>query len=208
MTQAGMSVLTLIIAMAIFALAGSITPGPVNILAIRHGSGGKAIVAMSYVLGASLSYTLVVWLMGKGSEQLLNNQLVMLTMKWVGAAYLIYLAWRIATAPTTELHGSAVLQRDTAVKAFVDGSITQSLNPKAWMVALSGVGLFVLPQGNVQTALWLFCCVSLIACIFGVGCWAIAGRILTRWLSMPARQKAFNQTMGLLLACSVVNMMK
>lgn len=200
--------ITLIIAMAIFALVGSITPGPVNILAIRHGSDGKASVTMAYVLGASLSYTLVVWLMGKSGEQLLNNQLAMQTMQWAGAAYLMYLAWRIATAPSTEIQGSVALQRGTAVKAFLDGSITQSLNPKAWMVALSGVGLFVLPQANVQTALWLFCCVSLLARSFGVGCWAIAGRILARWLAVPARRKTFNQAMGVLLACSVVNMVR
>lgn len=198
----------LIIAMGIFAVVGSITPGPVNILAIRHGSGGKPSVAMAYVLGASLSYTLVVWLMGKGGEQLLNNPFIVQTMKWTGAGYLIFLAWCIATATTTELQGSAALQRDTAVRAFIDGSITQSLNPKAWMVALSGVVLFVLPQTDVQTTLWLFCSVSLLACGFGVGCWAIAGRILTRWMAVPARQKTFNQAMGVLLACSVVNMLR
>lgn len=200
--------ITLVIAMAVFALVGSITPGPVNILAIRHGSGGKARVAIAYVLGASLSYALVVWLIGKGGEQLLNNPLAMQTMKWAGAAYLVYLAWCIANAPPTALQASIVSQRGTAAMAFLDGGITQSLNPKAWMVALSGVGLFVLPQPNVQTALWLFCCVSLLACGFGVGCWTIAGRVLSHWLAMPVRQKVFNQAMGVLLASSVVNMVR
>lgn len=197
-----------IVAMAIFALIGSITPGPVNILAIRHGSDGKASAALAYVLGASLSYTLVVWLMGKGGEHLLGNQLLMQTMKWAGAAYLLYLAWRIATAPPTELQGSDAPQRGTAIRAFVDGCLTQSLNPKAWMVALSGVGLFILPQADVQAALWLFCSVSLLACGFGVGCWAIAGRLLTQWLAVSKRQKIFSQVMGFLLASSVVNMVR
>lgn len=203
-----MSVTALIIAMGIFALVGSITPGPVNILAIQHGSDGKPSVAVAYVLGASLSYTLVVWLMGKSGELLLNNQFFMQTMKWTGVSYLLYLAWCIATAPLNELQESARLQQNTALRAFINGSITQSLNPKAWMVALSGVGLFVLPQADVQAALWLFCVVSLLACICGVGCWAMAGGILTHWLSQPARQKIFNQAMGLLLAGSVVNMVR
>lgn len=203
-----MSVTVLIFGMGIFALVGSITPGPVNILAVRHGSNGKPSAVIAYVLGASLSYTLLVWIMGKGGEQLLNNQFVMQVMKWAGTGYLIYLAWCIATASPTELQGSAALQRNTATRAFIDGSMTQSLNPKAWMVALSGVGLFVLPQTDVQAALNLFCCVSLLACGFGVGCWAIAGRILTRWLAAPARQKIFNQAMGVLLAYSVINMVR
>lgn len=198
----------LIIAMGIFALVGAITPGPVNILAIRHGSNSRSSVAMAYVLGTSLSYALVVWLMGKGGEQLLNNQFAMQVMKWAGAGYLIYLAWCIATAPLSELQASPALHKCSALRAFMDGCITQSINPKAWMVALSGVGLFVLPQVDVQTALWLFCCVSLMACSFGVGCWAVTGRSLTRWLAVPGRQKSFNKVMGVLLACSIVNMLR
>lgn len=198
----------LIIAMGIFALVGSITPGPVNILAIRHGANGRTSVAMAYVLGTSLSYALVVWLMGKGGEQLLNNQFAMQFMKWAGAGYLTYLAWCIATAPLTELPATPALHKYTALRAFMDGCITQFLNPKAWMVALSGVGLFVLPQVDVHTALWLFCSVSLMACGFGVGCWAVAGRSLTRLLAVPGRQKSFNKAMGVLLACSIVNMLR
>lgn len=204
----GMSVTALAIGMGVFALVGSITPGPVNILAVRHGAHGKHGVAMAYVLGASLSYALVVWLMGKGGEQLLGNQLLMLAMKWAGAGYLMYLAWRIATAPASPPRAWVALEGGTATKAFVDGSLTQSLNPKAWMVALSGVGLFVLPQPDAQAALILFCGVSLLACSIGVGCWAVAGRVLTRWLAVPARQKLFNRAMGLLLAYSVVHMVQ
>ena len=200
--------MALIIAMGIFALVGSITPGPVNILAIRHGANARPSIAVSYVLGTSLSYTLVVWLMGQGGEQLLNNALAMQGIKWAGAGYLVYLAWCIATAPLTEFQGSSASHQYSALRAFLDGCITQSLNPKAWMVALSGVGLFVLPQVDVQTALWLFCSLSLMACSFGVGCWAVAGRSLTRWLAIPERQKHFNQAMGVLLACSIVNILR
>lgn len=203
-----MSVTALVFGMGVFALVGSITPGPVNILAVRHGAQGRPGVAVAYVLGASLSYALVVWLMGKGGEQLLGSQPLMLAMKWAGAGYLMYLAWRIATAPPAPLQAAAAPAGDTAARAFVDGGMTQSLNPKAWMVSLSGVGLFVLPQTDVPAALALFCGVSLLACSFGVGCWAVAGRVLTRWLAVPARQKRFNQAMGLLLAYSVVHMVQ
>ncbi|MCE1191645.1 MAG: LysE family translocator [Acidovorax sp.] len=203
-----MSVSALVFGMGVFAVVGAITPGPVNILAVRHGAQGKPGVAMAYVLGASVSYALVVWLMGKGGEQLLGNQPLMLAMKWAGAGYLMYLAWRIATAPPAPLQAAATLEGDTAARAFADGGMAQSLNPKAWMVALSGVGLFVLPQTDVPAALAMFCGVSLLACSFGVGCWTVAGRVLTRWLAVPARQKFFNRAMGLLLAYSVVPMVQ
>lgn len=194
--------------MGIFALIGAITPGPVNILAIQVGANGRRGVAMAYVLGASLSYTLVVWLMGKGGAQLLIHPFIPQVIRWAGAVYLIYLAWRIAMAPLIEWQGPAELQNGASLRVFIDGCIAQCFNPKAWMVALSGVGLFVFPQADVQAALGLFCCVSLIACGLGVGCWAVAGQVLTRWLAIPVRQVIFNRWMGVLLAASVFNMLR
>ena len=198
----------IVFAMTLFALVGSITPGPVNILAIRQGSSTKRNIALAYVLGASLSYTFVVWLMGVGGEQLLHHQLVIQMMKWTGALYLLYLAWRIATSTPTDIQTTSAPSKYTAMRALIDGGITQSFNPKAWMVALSGVGLFVLPQADVQAALWLFCGISLLACSMGVGIWALAGRLLAHWLAVPARQRLFNQVMGTVLALSVLYMLR
>lgn len=195
-------------AMGTFALVGSITPGPVNILAIRQGSSAGLGVAIAYVLGASVSYTLVVWMMGEGGERLVRIPLAMNAMQWAGAAYLIYLAFRIGLAPAAGLLSAGEQPRNSAWHAGLSACVAQSFNPKAWMVALSGVGIFVLPQADVRTALQTFCAISFLACAFGVGSWALAGRILSRWLAIPARQKRFNQLMGLLLASSVASMLR
>lgn len=210
--------------MALFALAGSITPGPVNLLAIRRATltprGGAT---LAYVLGASLSYTAVVGLMGLGGQQwLFEPPWRLQALKWAGAAYLLHLAWRLArtapgdwaaevaeeSAPAGPGHHPRAAPREGLPAAFVQGWLTQSLNPKAWLVALSGVGLFVLPQADAGAALGLFCAVSLLACGLGVGCWALAGRLLAHWLAAPARQKAFNRAMALLLAASVAAMLR
>ena len=206
--QGGFLVTELLFAMATFALIGSITPGPVNVLAVRHGASARWGAAMAYVLGASLSYTLVVWLMGKSSEFLVNDPAIAQAAQWGGAAYLSYLAWRISTAPLVNLQADAAPVQHSALMAFMEGGITQSLNPKAWIVALSGIALFVVPQADGQTAYWLFCGVSLLACCLGVGCWAVAGRVLSRWLGPAPRQKAFNQMMGVLLLLSVASMLR
>jgi threonine/homoserine/homoserine lactone efflux protein len=74
------------------------------------------------------------------------------------------------------------------------------------LVALSGAGLFVLPHANAQANLWLFCGVSLLACVIGVGAWAVMGRALARWLESPMRQRQFNLALACMLALSVVSM--
>lgn len=206
--------LSSVLAMAGFALAGAITPGPVNVLALRHGN-GRAVAAFCYVLGASLSYALIVWLMGQSGQWLLKQPELLRWAPRACALYLLWLAWQLAKAP--EVHGQAARQSAPASLpagpggAFVQGIAIQSLNPKAWLVALSGIGMFVAPlaaqQVSLPSALLLFCTVSLLACLLGVGCWAALGHALTRWLNTPLRRQRLNQALAMVLVASVVSML-
>lgn len=196
-----------LLAMSAFALVGSITPGPVNVLALSHGSTKTVGRSLAFVLGASLSYALVVLLMGSGAQHvLIGNPVLVSATQWAGGTYLLFLAWRIASAPTSPLQPSLSDSSMRPWQAFGSGLSVQALNPKAWLVALSGVGLFVLPQANAQANLWLFCGVSLLACVIGVGAWAVMGRALARWLESPMRQRHFNLALASMLALSVVSM--
>ena len=170
--------LTSLFAMAGFAFAGAITPGPVNVIAMRHGSQSRRWCALFYVLGASISYALVVWIMGLSGQWLLHDPSVATAASWICAAYLVWLAWRIAQAPVadqlpdTHEHENAEVAdpaQTGLLQAFMQGAAIQSFNPKAWLVALSGVGLFVVPMtvnapsSLLPAALAWFCAVSLIA---------------------------------------------
>ncbi len=203
--------------MAGFAFAGAITPGPVNVVAMRHGSQSRRSCAVLYVLGASISYAVVVWVMGLSGQWLLRDPVLATVASWLCAAYLLWLAWRIAHAPVADR--SDVVQpatEDTGaahtghVKAFAQGAAIQSANPKAWLVALSGVGLFVLPlsaRGCAGEALGWFCAISLLACLIGVGTWAVLGNLLRRWLRTALRQRVFNGVLAAVLVASVIGML-
>ena len=205
--------LTSLLAMAGFALAGAITPGPVNVLALRHGTQARVLPLSAYVLGASLSYAVVVWVMGQSGQLLLQLPGVAAVAPWLCAVYLLWLAWQVATAPTapmatpTDAPGYAL----TARQAFAQAAALQLLNPKAWLVALSGVGMFVLPLAgrglSLHSALAWFCAVSLIACLVGVGCWALAGKALLRWLQTARRQRIFNGLLAATLVASVLGVL-
>lgn len=196
-----------LVAMATFAAVGAVTPGPVNVLAIRHGARRPWRLPLLFVLGASLSYTLVVWAMGSGAGLLLGHPMLVRAGQWAGAAYLLYLAWRIATAPVHPPAGEAGAGRAGGLAAFVQGAMLQALNPKAWLVALSGVALFTLPQPDPPAALRLFCAVSFVACLLGVGFWAVLGVGLTRWLSTPARQRRLHRALAALLCLTVAGLL-
>lgn len=59
-----------LMSIVLFALAGAISPGPVNLLATAVGSQAGFVRALPHVSGASLSYVLIVWLSGVGLQQL------------------------------------------------------------------------------------------------------------------------------------------
>lgn len=173
--------------MGSFALVGAITPGPVNVLALRHGSHGPRRQALLYVLGASLSYGAIVALMGLFATQmaLLLPRLAG-SAQWVCAAYLLWLAWKLAqAAPAAAMPDTAGGQTSLSSaffgpalwRPFIQGVMVQTLNPKAWLFALSAIGVFVPPQSTLHDGpLLALCLMSLAACLVGVGCWALLGR--------------------------------
>ncbi|OGB80855.1 MAG: lysine transporter LysE [Burkholderiales bacterium RIFOXYD2_FULL_59_8] len=196
-----------LLAMSTFALVGAITPGPVNVLALSHGTTQASGQSMAFVLGASVTYAGVVVLMGTSAQHfLIGNPILVSATQWLGSLYLLFLAWKIASAPLSTFKPASGESTTRHWQVFCSGLSVQVLNPKAWLVALSGVGLFVLPQADVRAHLWLFCGVSLVACLIGVGTWAIMGRALARWLESPVRQRYFNLALAGTLALSVVGM--
>jgi threonine/homoserine/homoserine lactone efflux protein len=192
------------VSMIMFALVGAITPGPVNIVvtsaAVNHG----VFKALPIVLGASVAYMLVVILAGLGlSQWLLAFGQFETILMWISAGYLMYLSYRIATAPL----GNAEIQDSRVLTGFWKGAFIQGLNPKAWLVASSGVSLFVVSQTSHLHSLIVFSLVSLVICLLGVGAWAVLGGVLQSTLSKPHYQKIFNLGMSLLLCGSVVTLL-
>lgn len=194
--------------MAVFTLVGAITPGPVNVLALRHGAARSHRLSAAYVLGASASYAAVVWAMGQGAQWLLQAlPRLSDTARWLCAAYLLWLAWRLANAPLGGAEPQTPQGSQHTLQALLQGAAVQTLNPKAWLVALAGVGLFVLPGADDAWALLRFCAISLLACLVGVGSWALLGQMLSGWLRTPQRQRLFHRLLALLLVASVVAML-
>ncbi|WP_280189498.1 LysE family translocator [Delftia sp. PS-11] len=197
-----------LLAMGVFTLVGAITPGPVNVLALRHGATRSPQACGLYVLGASASYAAVVWAMGQGAQWLMQAlpRLSALS-QWLCAAYLLWLAWQLASAPVQAQQAQSRGVHASLPQALLQGAAVQTLNPKAWLVALAGVGLFVLPSADMPWALLRFCAISLIACLIGVGSWALLGQLLSGWLRTPQRQRMFHRLLALLLVASVAAML-
>jgi threonine/homoserine/homoserine lactone efflux protein len=196
--------LSTFISMAIFAFIGAVTPGPVNIIATSTAARFGFRGALPHVLGATVGYTLVVFLMGVGLGSLiLVIPEISMTMQYLGAGFLLYMAYRIASASTP---GNIPDDGRRNPPSFFLGCLVQVLNPKAWLVSMSGVGLFVTANAPFSLYLMVFCSISFCACFAGVAIWAASGQVIGRYLSGHKRQPVFNILMGSLLAGSVLFM--
>jgi threonine/homoserine/homoserine lactone efflux protein len=120
-------------------------------------------------------------------------------MKWCGAVFLLWLAWKIATARPPSDGVNAKPVGFTAAAAF------QWINPKSWLVSASAAATFLdaHADGAVAQAAALglvFVLAALPACLP----WLAFGAVLQRFLRSPRARRTFNGAMGALLAASVI----
>jgi threonine/homoserine/homoserine lactone efflux protein len=184
------------LSMAAFALASSITPGPVNLVALNCGARFGFRASARHITGATVGVTLLLLLIGLGLYELLERApILMRGIQWGGVAFLLYMAWRLAVddgrlEPAAAGNGPSLL----------DGALMQWLNPKAWLASVAGMGLFA-ANGDVLRV-WLFAGLYFVICYGSIACWAGAGAFLSRYLQAPGRVRWLNRTMALLLAGS------
>jgi threonine/homoserine/homoserine lactone efflux protein len=196
----------IILSMTIFAIIGAISPGPVNIIATGSGANFGFKRSLAYVIGTTVSYTLVVFLVGVGLNAVLEAYpQITRSLQYIGGAFLLYMSYKIATAKPVAIsqkQETGLTNPDTP-PSFLNGFLAQSLNPKAWLVSMSGVSLFVSANTPASFYLLIFCAISFTCCFLGVATWAMIGQLISAFLSTEKRQRLFNGIMGLLLSSTV-----
>ena len=191
-----------IAAMSLFAFVGAISPGPVNIMATSIGVQYGFIRALPHVTGATLAYTFMVWVIGLGLQAFLLRWPVILDLLgYLGGFFLLYIAYQmVLTQPRAVSQTNNVRHIPNAFT----GAMAQLLNPKAWLVSISGVSLFVSGQTDPHLLLGYFVLISFLMCSIGISSWALLGQGLRRFFAIPARQRYFNWSMSVLLLLSVL----
>ena len=189
--------LELLAAFSLFALVSSITPGPNNLMLMASGANFGFRRTIPHMLGTGIGFMVMVILIGVGLARIFDAYPASYqVLRVVSIAYLVFLAWKIATAKAPE---SGTGDEQGRPFSFLQAAAFQWVNPKAWAMALTAVSVYA-PAQNIGAILQ-------IALIFGminlpsVSCWTILGRRIQPLLSSSRRLQAFNFVMaGLLLA--------
>jgi len=186
-----------LLALAAFAFVTSITPGPNNLMLMASGANFGVRRTVPHMLGVALGFVFMTVLVGAGLAQAFVAVPQLYTaLKVVSVAYLLFLSWKIATAPPP---GEAA--RAGRPMTFLAAAAFQWVNPKAWAMALTAVSVYTPSQttAGILAVAIVFSIVNLPS----VGTWAVLGQGMRRVLTNPVRMKAFNVLMAVLLVASL-----
>ncbi len=192
-----------------FAFVASVTPGPNNLMLMASGANFGVLRTLPHLLGVSGGFTLMIALIGLGFTRLFEAfPASLVILKFASVAYLLYLAWRVATAAPSSAHNGASEGEATQAQPlnFWQAAAFQWVNPKAWAMAITAIGAYTQPEK-------LLLSVAFVALVFGavnlptITLWMTAGAQLRRFLSSPLRLRVFNIVAGVLLAATAAPIM-
>lgn len=188
----------------LFALSTCITPGPNNVMLMSSGANFGIGRTLRHVAGINIGFPLMLIAVGLGAGAAFRRYPGLHdVLQAVGALYLLYLAYRIATAATVDFNA-----KTAGPLGFTGAALFQWINPKTWVMAVGAVLAYTSPAGSYSVQILV---IALIFFLFGSPCsmaWVLFGRFLRRFLTQPHRLKAFNIAMGLLLALSLLPVLK
>ena len=206
-----------------FAIASSVTPGP-NVLMVAASAAAHGLRrVLPHMLGITFGFGGMILLVGLGlAGPLLASRTLHEVLRWAGALWLLWLAWKIATASPPRGASESAPPRGASDSAppsgasgpvkpplgFVGGALFQWVNPKAWMIAAAVVPAFTRPG---EPMLPQVVAISLVFVAITMPCllvWAGIGVGTGRLLRKPAHLRAFNIAMALLLVASLVPMLR
>lgn len=186
--------------LALFAFVSSITPGPNNIMLTTSGIRFGFVRSIPHMLGISAGFGLMLALCAAGIGSLiLSLPSIQLALKIISSGYLLYLAWQLRSIAV-----KASDSADAAPMRFASAAMFQAVNPKAWVMAVTGVAAFMPQADSVWLAIGIFCLVFCTINLPCLGVWAGAGAILRRYLEQPVWRRAFCSLMVVLTVYSAV----
>lgn len=191
----------LLLAIAAYAFVTTITPGPNNAMLLASGLTFGFWRTGPHILGIAIGFAVMVAAVGLGAGELFKviphlHEI----LRVVATVYLLYLAWKIATATPS---GPADAAAERKPFSFLQAAAFQWVNPKAWIMSIGAVSTYTVPGAFTISVLVIalaFLCVGS-PCI---ALWAGFGSAMRRLMNNPRRVRQINLAMAALLAASAL----
>lgn len=191
----------LLLSILSFAVAMTASPGPNNLMLTASGASFGFRRTVPHMLGIVIGFPVMVFAIGLGLGRVFEAFPVVHTgLKVVGTVYLVWLAWRIARAGRPDPTGKGRARP----LSFLESAAFQWVNPKGWMMAVGAIATYTTVGGDLLSEVALLVGIFFLVAIPCTAGWALFGVGIGSLLTSPARLRAFNIGMALLLIASLV----
>ena len=188
-----------VVTFAAFAASQVGTPGPANMALLATGARYGFRAALPFVAGVVVGKQLIIWPIGFGLMELAETlPWLFVALKWASAAYICWLAWKVANLRLSRGVG------DVAAPGFVAGLIVHPLNPKAWAMITAGFTNFVTPDTPTLMATAIIAGVLMATQIIFHPIWTLGGDRIARALAGTPAERYLMWTLAGLTVASVL----
>ena len=183
----------------IFASVTCITPGPNNLMLFSYGKAYGFDDSSKVMLGIGLGFFTMLCLSGYGVAEIISNSAVLeLVLRIIGSLWMLYLAFVLSKMSVEIMPG------ENKRIAFSQAYFQQFVNPKAWIMAISGAGAFMPNFGNIHLDVFIF---AIFFAVVGIPCmfiWLKMGDVIAKIIKSEKSNRILGYTMFSLMIISIV----
>ena len=183
----------------IYCFVTAYTPGANNLLSMSNAARLGFKKSFRFNLGITMGFLIVMSVCTAFSSALYSVlPKIKIFMQILGAAYMVYLAWKVwKTSSDFEME-------DGKESSFLAGMVLQFMNPKIYIYAITAMSLYILPVFHSTIALICFTLILTIIGASGSYVWALFGSAFCKFFARYT--KAVNFVMALLLLYCAVSL--
>jgi len=179
------------------------TPGPNNIMLTASGKNFGYMKTIPHMLGVVLGYLTLLAVLSLGLITIFNQYpIVQTVLKYIGACYLLYLAYRIYSSDN----------KDDSLKSrpltFIEVTLFQYVNPKGIMMGITTISIYTdfnkyeFIDSFTEGMMFIFLSYTIVNTIAVVG-WTAVGVTLDNFIKSKKAIKRFNTIMAILLVLTI-----
>lgn len=181
-----------------YVVVTTFTPGPNNIMSMSNASRCGFKRSMRFTLGVGVGFFLIIGLSIAFATALYGAiPAIKPVMTVIGAAYMLWLAWKIATSSA---HDANTGPQNT----FLSGLLLQFLNPKGILFGVTVASTFIVPYYRSAPILVGFAAALALVGLAATTSWALFGSVFQRFTAKNHRVVGY--VMAALLAYCAVSL--
>ena len=175
-------------------------PGPTILLVISYALGHGQKVASAVVAGVALGDFTAMTASMLGLGALLATSAALFTvLKWVGAAYLIYLGIKLWRAPASSEVQEAAAPKERPLRIFLHAYVVTALNPKSIIFFVAFLPQFLELTRPLFTQILIFEATFLTLATLNATLYGLAASMARNTIRRPKVQRIVNRTGGSLM---------